>query len=168
MRVIKTYTLVLIIFSFSWGQIIDTSPYFISLQGLQEVLSEKEKDLLDLKKDLNISDSEDFKYIDKITDLVLDCNNLSRDISFILFVFEELSYQSKKLAATTLSLKYDLMVLKYDLIKDYLILVKDNQADKIVYTSMKVLNRIFQITEEVKPIIETRIKYLENSYFLSN
>ena len=125
-------------------------------------------DLSSSEQDLNISDSEDFKYIDKITDLVLDCNNLSRDISFILFVFEELSYQSKKLAATTLSLKYDLMVLKYDLIKDYLILVKDNQADKIVYTSMKVLNRIFQITEEVKPIIETRIKYLENSYFLSN
>ena len=46
MRVIKTYTLVLIIFSFSWGQIIDTSPYFISLQGLQEVLSEKEKEQL--------------------------------------------------------------------------------------------------------------------------
>jgi len=127
-----------------------------------------EKDLREFKKKLTHSNHEDSKYVEKISDLVMDCNNLSRDISFILFIFEELSYVSKKLAATTLTLKYDLMILKYDLIKDYLIFVKNSQADILINNSMKILKRIFKITEETKPLIESRIKFMEDSYYLTN
>ena len=166
--IIKIQVLVLIIISISWGEVIDTGPYVISLQGLQESLSVHEKDLRVLKKNITISNHEDSKYVEKISDLVMDCNNLSRDISFILFIFEELSYVSKKLAATTLTLKYDLMILKYDLIKDYLIFVKNNQADNLIHKSMKILKRIFKIIEETTPLIDSRIKFMEDSYYLTN
>ena len=108
------------------------------------------------------------EYVEKISDLVMDCNNLSRDISFILFVFEELSYVSKKLAATTLTLKYDLMVLKYDLIKDYLIFIKNDHADILTNKSMSTLKNIFKIIEQTSPMINSRIKFLEDSYYLTN
>jgi len=166
--IIKIQVLLIIIISTSWGQVVDTSPYVISLQGLQEVLSVHEKDLRGLKTKLTRSNHEDLKYVEKISDLVMDCNNLSRDISFILFIFEELSYVSKKLAATTLTLKYDLMILKYDLIKEYLIFVKNNEADTLVNKSMKILKRIFKITEETKPLIGSRIKLMEDSYYLTD
>ena len=166
--IIKIQVLVLIIISISWGEVIDTGPYVISLQGLQESLSVHEKDLREIKKKLTSSNHEDLEYVEKISDLVMDCNNLSRDITFILFVFEELSYVSKKLAATTLTLKYDLMILKYDLIIDYLIFIKNKQADNIVHKSMKILKRIFKIIEETTPLIESRIKFMEDSYYLTN
>ena len=93
--IIKIQVLILIIISVSWAKGIDTGPYVISLQGLQKSLSVHEKDLREIKKTFTSSKHEDSEYVEKISDLVMDCNNLSRDISFILFVFEELSYVSK-------------------------------------------------------------------------
>ena len=106
----KIQVLILTIINISVAEVIETDPYVKSLQGLQESLSVHEKDLREIKKKLTSSNHEDLEYVEKISDLVMDCNNLSRDITFILFVFEELSYVSKKLAATTLTLKYDLMI----------------------------------------------------------
>ena len=166
--IIKIQVLILIIISVSWAQGIDTGPYVISLQGLQKSLSVHEKDLREIKKTFMSSKHEDSEYVEKISDLVMDCNNLSRDISFILFVFEELSYVSKKLAATTLTLKYDLMVLKYDLIKDYLIFIKNDHADILTNKSMSTLKKIFKIIEQTSPMINSRIKFLEESYYLTN
>ena len=166
--IIKIQVLILLIISISWGQGIDTGPYVISLQGLKKSLSVHEKDLREIKKTFTSSKHEDSEYVEKISDLVMDCNNLSRDISFILFVFEELSYVSKKLAATTLTLKYDLMVLKYDLIKDYLIFIKNDHADILTNKSMSTLKKIFKIIEQTSPMINSRIKFLEDSYYLTN
>ena len=88
--IIKIQVLILIIISVSWAQGIDTGPYVISLQGLQKSLSVHEKDLREIKKTFMSSKHEDSEYVEKISDLVMDGNNLSRDISFILFVFEEI------------------------------------------------------------------------------
>ena len=164
----KIQVLILTIINISVAEVIETDPYVKSLQGLQESLSVHEKDLREIKKKLTSSNHEDLEYVEKISDLVMDCNNLSRDITFILFVFEELSYVSKKLAATTLTLKYDLMILKYDLIIEYLIFVKNKQADNIVHKSMKILKRIFKTIEETTPLIDSRIKFMEDSYYLTN
>ena len=60
------------------------------------------------------------------------------------------------------------MILKYDLIIDYLIFIKKKQADNIVHKSMKILKRIFKIIEETTPLIESRIKFMEDSYYLTN
>ena len=60
------------------------------------------------------------------------------------------------------------MVLKYDLIKDYLIFIKNDHADILVNKSMSTLKNIFKIIEQTSPMINSRIKFLEDSYYLTN